>query len=65
MKITIEITGLKPANPTTQFDIPTEQYGEVHEVIADTLSKDIEASLNSHPTLMWMNEDFHISIESE
>ena len=64
MKITTEISGLKPLDPVTIFDIPPDKYDDVHAVIADKLAKDMEKSLNSHETLKWQNEEFDISIES-
>ena len=65
MEITIKIRDLKPIDPATIFDIPPDKYGDVHDVIADKLAKDIERSLNSHETLLWENVEFDIAIESK
>ena len=65
MALCIEIPNLKPLDPITVFDIPPEKYDDVHSVIADKLAKDIGKSLNSHETLLWMNDEFDISIKSE
>ena len=65
MKITAEIAGLKPIDSITLFDIPPDKYDDVHDVIAGRLAKNIEKSLNSHETLLWMNDEFDISIKSK